>query len=170
MTTPQRTEVTTRRLARIPAQRNRAAAPPASPAPRVPPNRRGRVASWIATLALVSGLLTALTVLGSGGSTQDVLAAELDAAFTYTVTQDALGSRDGALAVLVRNKGEERRSFGFTVVATAADGTSLGADTGTVSELPAGRPAVVELFTDRPSRDLELLQEASFAIVAASSR
>lgn len=167
MSTPAPNDLgSTPRLARVPSQPSRAAAPVRHPAP---PSVRGRVAAWISTLALVAGLLVALTTLGSGRSTSDVLAHDLDAQFTWTATPEALGFRDGALSVVLTNTSAKQRSFAFTVQAVGKDGTDLGTDVGYVENLPAGRPALVELFVGRSSEDMAALKQASFQIVHASA-
>lgn len=156
---------TTQRLARVPVQQRRVSAPPTRPA-----SPRGMIAAWIATIALVVGLLIALATLGSGRSTSDVLAHDLDARFTYTVTHEALGFRDGALSVVLTNTSTEQRSFAFTVQAVGKDGANLGTDTGSVENLPAGRPALVELFIGRSSDQMAALKDATFQIVHASAK
>jgi hypothetical protein len=164
VTTSKTDLATTPRLAYIPTQRGGATGRPTTP------GRLGRAAAWIATLALVAGLLATLTFLGSGRSTAEVLAEDLDAEFTYTVSEDARGLHDGMLSVAITNTADETRDVAFTVHAIAADGTSLGTDTGSIAALPAGAVDRAALFTGRSPQDMARLEQARFEIVEASSR
>lgn len=164
MTTSKTNLATTPRLAYIPPQRGASAGRPAAP------GRLGRTAAWIATLALVAGLLATLTFLGSGRSTAEVLAEDIDAEFTYTVREDARGLHDGVLSVAITNTTDETRDVAFTVHAIAADGTSIGTDIGSIADLPAGAIDRAALFTGRSAQDMARLQQARFEIIEASSR
>ncbi len=104
----------------------------------------------------------------SGDKTDDILKNHLNVSFgSFTVTEDAYWT-DTSLAVTVKNKSKEKRSFSITVEAVDRNETRIDTDTIYVRNLGAGQSQVFQIFKYVSSDQLNAMKDAHFRVESAS--
>lgn len=106
----------------------------------------------------------------SGGSTQEVLANDVDVSFgEFEVIEGDYGLNDTKLTVKLTNKTSETRTFSLQVEAVNNNGERITQDYIYANNLTAGQSQSFDIFTYVSNDILEEMKNATFNVVEASS-
>ena len=106
----------------------------------------------------------------SGGSTQEVLANDVDVSFgEFEVIEGDYGLNDTKLTVKLTNKTSETRTFSLQVEAVNSNGERITQDYIYANNLTAGQSQSFDIFTYVSNDILEEMKNATFNVVEASS-
>lgn len=105
----------------------------------------------------------------SGNKTEEVLANDVEVTLgKFEVTKGEYLT-ETKLVVKVKNKTSETKSFNIQVEAVDSDGSRIDQDYIYANSLGAGQSQDFEIFTYVPSDKLEVMKNATFKIVEAST-